>query len=169
MDSIPSKSMRLPLLQKVHCWGFPRWGKAHKSPLPDNTIPTGRTGGGHPRADGSVPTRVQVRNHDRIVTGCPVIDAIRSKSMSTARTVKPAFSAVAAIRRSRIEVPRNGVPCPRAVVVPPTARSSIAEVRYSTGSSASGGAAISSRAWLPERNEKPISRRVTVLMRTKPR
>lgn len=50
MDSIPSKSMRLPLLAEGALFGaFPDGARPTNYLPQDNTIPTGRTGGGHPR------------------------------------------------------------------------------------------------------------------------
>ena len=84
--------------------------------------------------------------------GCPVMLAIRSKSLSKWRTVSSLSSAVAAMMRSGTD----GARCwPRSAskVRTSTARSSIAGVRYSTGIAETGGWRKPDRRSCPERAE----------------
>ena len=108
-----------------------------------------------------------VHTSERVSTGWPVISAMRSKSLSTASTVSPAFSAVAAINRSGIEGARavrgrRGASAPR---------------RHDVPSPVSGARPASSRAVevrtrpapnAPDRAANPSSNRVMVESRTRP-
>ena len=127
-----------------HCPGHTRMltcglHQAPRKPLRGRAAPAvscvdhARRGGGEPMSSRS--------------TGCPVISATSSKSLSRWRTVRPASSAVAAMRRSGTDGARCWLRS-ASTDWSSSARSSILGVRYSTGIDAIGGS-VRSEGWSP--------------------